>query len=258
MSKLTRDQLRKVKDFGVFTNTNEDLAVAVLKKYDWKQDVAMDNYFANPEKFASYAPKERLDVSKIEDLFNYYRGESDVIEGSDMEKLFADLEVEGTDIITIIFAWKLNASTIGEFTKSEWTEGLTLLKCDTIEKLKAKMSSLREVLSQEQEFKDFYNFVFMYGKENTQKSLDLEMAIMLWKLILKGKFQFLDMWTSWLEENRKNSISKDEWQLLLDFANVIDPDMSNYNPEEAWPVLIDDFVAYGRKKLEEEKDKAGT
>lgn len=57
------------------------------------------------------------------------------------------------------------------------------------------------------------------------------MAIALWKLILKDKFIHLDMWTEWLQENRKHAIAKDEWALLLDFSNHINKDMSNYNAE---------------------------
>jgi len=112
------------------------------------------------------------------------------------------------------------------------------------------LPGLRAQIAEDQSFKEFYNFVFNYGKEETQKSLDLEMAIALWKLVLKDKFIHLELWIKWLQDNRKHSVSKDEWALLLDFSNQIDKDMKNYNPEEAWPVLIDDFVEYGRSVLE--------
>ncbi len=48
-------------------------------------------------------------------------------------------------------------------------------------------------------FKDFYQFTFMYAKGPGQKSLDLDMAIAYWNIVLSGRFLHLDIWVKFLK-----------------------------------------------------------
>jgi len=235
----------------------EATAINCLKQNEWNLEQAVDNYFTNPDQYEVHetVSHNTIDPHKIDTLFDQYMdADSDLIgDGGGMERLFAELGVDSEDLASLLLAWQMKAQKLGEFTRQEWTEGLTYLKCDSITKIKERLPALRAQIAEDGQFKDFYNFVYNYGKGTEQKSLDLEFAIALWKLVLKDRFIHLDMWIAWLQENRKHSISKDEWSLLLDFSNSVNKEMTNYNAEEAWPVLIDDFVEYGRAKFEEQQ-----
>ena len=57
----------------------------------------------------------------------------------------------------------------------------------------------------------------------------LDMAIEYWKLLLKDRWDYLDLWIEFLRERYNKTIPKDTWNLLYDFVEDIGTDFTKYD-----------------------------
>uniref|UniRef100_H0XMH1 DCN1-like protein n=1 Tax=Otolemur garnettii TaxID=30611 RepID=H0XMH1_OTOGA len=202
----------------------------------------------------------RESKSRLEGLFECYKDEwEDAILEEGMARFCDDLGVDPAEFRMLLLAWKFQAATMCIFTRKEFFDGCKALSADSIDGICARFPSLLTEAKQENKFKDLYHFTFQFGldPEVGQRSLHLEIAIALWKLVFtQNTPPVLDQWLNFLTENPLGitRISQDTWNVFLDFTKVIEPDFSNYNEDEAWPSLFDTFVEWEmeRRKSEEE------
>lgn len=189
------------------TQTGEQTAIYCLQHNEWKLDQASDNYFQQPQ---LYCRERDMDQKKVDQLFRRYQDPNDPtkIAMDGVCRFLEDLDLDPTSKSVLIIAWKFRAETQCEFSRTEFVNGFIELGVDSIDSLRSKLPSLENELRDPNKFKDFYQFTFNYAKEDTQKGIDLEMAIAYWNIVLKGQFKFLEQWCEFLVVSSSRSFNR--------------------------------------------------
>uniref|UniRef100_A0A096MB44 DCN1-like protein n=1 Tax=Poecilia formosa TaxID=48698 RepID=A0A096MB44_POEFO len=191
-----------------------------------------------------------LSMARIDELFARYKDElEDAILEEGMERFCNDLCVDPAEFRVLVLAWKFQAATMCKFTRKEFVEGCKAIRADSIEGICSRFPFLLLEAQGEESFKDLYRFTFQFGldADEGQRSLQRDIAIALWRLVFtQDTPPVLDRWLDFLAENPSGvrGISRDTWNMFLNFTQAIGPDLSNYSEDEAWPSLFDTFVEW--------------
>ncbi|XP_059457612.1 uncharacterized protein LOC132187341 [Corylus avellana] len=193
------------------------------------------------------------ELERIDNLFySYANGSSAMIDPEGIENLCSDMEVDHTDARILMLAWKMKAEKQGYFTLEEWRRGLKALRADTVNKLKKALPELEKEVKRPSNFVDFYSYGFRYClTEEKQKSIDIESICELLDLVLGSQFRVqVDLFVEYLKsQNDYKVINMDQWMGFYRFCNEISfPDLDNYDPELAWPLILDNFVEWIQAK----------
>lgn len=176
--------------------------------------------------------------------FHEYAGPDKVVGPEAMEKFCEDIGVEPENIIMLVIAWHLEAANMGFFTKDEWLRGMTLLQCDCTERLQSKLDYLRNQLNDSVVFKNIYRYAFDFSRDKDQRSLDMDTAKSMLALLLGRTWPLFPVFQQFLEQSKYKGMNKDQWYNVLEFSRTINTDLSNYDEDGAWPVLLDEFVEW--------------
>jgi len=193
--------------------------------------------------------------SRINRLYEHY---SDNAEGEDciavagIERLCADLNVEPEDFRVLLFAWQCGAHTMCRLTRAEFVTGCKRLRADSTSSISSRLPGIIEdIRSDKSKFRDLYRWSYGFALDaaSLQRTLSLDMAVAMWRLVFSGMNSLpavLPHWFEYLEKRNSDVriIPRDTWDMFLVFVETIGDDLGSYDDCEAWPTLLDDFVEY--------------
>lgn len=163
-----------------------------------------------------------------------------------MEKFCEDIGVEPENIVMLVLAYKMGATQMGFFSQQEWLKGLTELDCDSAAKMVVKLDYLRSILNDPNSFKSIYRYAYDFAKDSDQRCMDILTAKAMLQLLLGKHWPLYPQFAQFLEQSKYKAINKDQWCNILEFSRTISIDLSNYDIDGAWPVMLDEFVEWLR------------
>nr|XP_057931492.1 DCN1-like protein 5 isoform X1 [Doryrhamphus excisus] len=176
--------------------------------------------------------------------FHQYAGRDEVVGPEGMERFCEDLCVAPENVIMLVLAWHLEAANMGFFTKDEWLRGMASLQCDCTERLQSKLDDLQSELNDSGLFKNIYRYSFDFARDKDQRNLDMDTAKSMLALLLGRSWPLFPVFLQFLEQSKYKGVNKDQWYNVLEFSRSIRTDLTNYDEDGAWPVLLDEFVEW--------------
>ncbi|CEP16709.1 hypothetical protein [Parasitella parasitica] len=244
------NESEKIRQLRNVLNLSESESTRILENYNWDVMTALNHIFDQEARQQRQQQPQNLKSVKVSTqninrLFDNYKDNKilDLITIDGTMRLCQDLEIEPTQLEFLLISYQLGSEKMGEFTRDAFTKGCVSLHVDTIEKLKQSLNTtLKQQYQKDEGFRKIYSYAFLLGRQTGQKSLSLEAATELWRLLLTDRFNLLEEWIRFLENKHGKAISRDTWNLFLDFASQPNFDMQAYDSEGAWPILIDEIT----------------
>ncbi|EER10789.1 Defective in cullin neddylation protein, putative [Perkinsus marinus ATCC 50983] len=200
--------------------------------------------------------RRKVNNSKLGRFFSDYASvstagsEGRAIGVDGIERLCDDLGNDPMDEAWLTIAYYCQAETMGEFTKSEWTNGMQRIGVDSMDGLRNVLPELRREIDEDRNSSEqIYRYAFTYSLDSGAKTLPIEGCLQLWSIFLKPHWTLYPQWEKFVKAECRHNVSKDTYQMLWEAATgaMRDEDTmrSDYDiAGGAWPVMLDDFYTW--------------
>jgi len=182
--------------------------------------------------------------------------EEELIGPNGVAQLIKDLGLNPDDILSFVIGWRLGCTDLGYISKDEFIEGMLKMKIDTIEKLKEYIPIFKQDLEEHKD--EVWNWSFGASQEG-RKTLELEAAYVLLALFFPDEnTPHVQDFVGFLKEQESTKmLTKDQWSSLYQFVHTVNSDVANYDTEDAWPCLFDEYVEWRKQRMDTVPEGAG-
>ncbi|KAI9230615.1 MAG: Cullin binding-domain-containing protein [Piptocephalis tieghemiana] len=240
---LTKTQKEKVAQISQILGVSDAAAQDMLRASAWSVTKAVNAHLS-----------EGVNMKRLSSVFDQFKDDDeDAILAEGLEKYCEALGVDPSDGVMLLVAIRLASPSMCVFPREGFLQGWARYGADTLDAQAKSIPKLREEMNDPSIFRQVYTFAFTYGLSPGQRSLPLDSAVAFWEILLPEKFTLLDAWINFVQTHHQRAISKDTWNLLLEFALTVGDNLDEYDPNAAWPVLIDEFVENYRENRQQEK-----
>ncbi|KAI1160863.1 Cullin binding-domain-containing protein [Nemania serpens] len=271
MPPQTSAQKAAIANFVSITGASDRTASKYLKNASYKLNEAVDAFFQvnGGSSGAQAAANRELQLDRLFDTLRNEREDGKDTLGADSAMSYLQSIGVGLEDASLFLAVELlQAPSIGEIPRAGFVSGWKDAGVDAkTEAQAAHLKHLANSMTRERDlFRKAYRYAFVAGKEGEQRALSLELALLYWDTLFKKpgqswvgssrKTDWLSEWRSFLQDNWKRSVNRDMWNQTLEFAfkSIDDESLGFWSEDGAWPGVIDDFVAWYKRKSEMEVD----
>ncbi|RKP12991.1 Cullin binding-domain-containing protein [Piptocephalis cylindrospora] len=239
---LTKAQREKVAQITQILGVGDSMAQDMLKASAWSVTRTVNAHLS-----------EGFDTKAASAVFDQFKDpEEDAILAEGLERYCEALDVDPSDGVMLLVAIRLGSPSMCVFPRQGFLQGWAQYAAPTLQDQAKAVRRMSKEMEDPAVFRQVYTFAFTYGLSPGQRSLPLESAVAYWEILLTGTFPLLDAWIQFVQTHHKRAISKDTWNLLLEFALTVGDKLDDYDPNAAWPVLIDEFVENYRQEQEQQ------